>query len=87
RMLAERSGDSDGISLAELTLVTSAPASHVAASSVQAAAPSATNSGATTTAQGANSPKIDVDKIANELFHDIMMMMDVARSRNGDPYQ
>ncbi len=87
RMLAERSGDSDGISFAELTLVTAAPASHVAASSVQAAAPSPTNSGATTTAQGANSPKIDVDKIANELFHDIMMMMDVARSRNGDPYQ
>ena len=87
KMLAERSGDSDGISLAELTLVNAAPATHIAASSVAPSAPSPTTPGAATTSAPANAPKIDVEKIANELYHDIMVLMDVARARNGNPYQ
>ena len=87
KMLSERSGDSDGISLAELTLVTAAPSSHIAASSVTPSAPSPTPPGAATTSQSANAPKIDVEKIANELYHEVMTLMDVARSRNGNPYQ
>src|SRR6185369_15068065 len=70
KMLAERSGDSDGISLAELTLVNAAPATHIAASSVAPSAPSPTTPGAATTSAPANAPKIDVEKIANELYHD-----------------
>jgi len=84
RLLAERSGG-DGISLAELTLVNAAPASHVAASTI--AQPSAVAPGPTdaTSSPGA-APKVDVEKLAHELYQDIMVLMDVARERNGDPY-
>jgi hypothetical protein len=84
KMLSERSGDSDGISLAELTLVTSTPSSHIAAAQIQPSSPTPTPPGGTNSPQAANTPKIDVEKLAHELYHDIMIMMEVARSRNGD---
>ncbi len=84
KMLDERSGASDGISLAELTLVSAAPASQVAASSVTAApAPSATPAAAT---KPGDEQEVDVDKLADEIFRQIMVMMDSARARNGEPY-
>ena len=84
KMLEDRSGNSDGISMAELTLVNSAPSSHVAASS-------RTASIATSTAQPQEKRKskedeespIDVDKTANEVYRQILTMMDSARLRNG----
>ena len=29
---------------------------------------------------------IDIDKIANEVYRQILVLMDAARSRNGEPY-
>jgi hypothetical protein len=85
-MLADQSGDAGGISLAELTLVTAAPASHIAAStrSAPSAAPPAPSTGPAT--NQSNVPHIDVEKLANEIYRDILVMMDIARARNGDPF-
>ena len=85
KMLEDRSSASDGISLAELTLVQAAPAHHVAASTVK---PSSATSAPSHAAQDADgSPhKLDVEKLANEVYRHIMHMLDVARARNGEPY-
>jgi hypothetical protein len=84
KMLQDRSGD--GISLAELTLVNAAPASQIAASTRAApsASPPAPQSAAGAS-QGAAS-QIDVDKVANDVYRQILIMMDAARARNGEPY-
>jgi hypothetical protein len=87
RMLAERSGD--GISMAELTLVTAAPPSHVAAATIQPSpaptAPSSTsNPGQQAAAGGAQ--QIDVEKLAYDVYQDILHQMEIARSRNGDSF-
>lgn len=85
KMFADKTDSADGISLAELTLVTAAPASHVAAST--RAAPSAAPpapSGAS--GQTAGAQQIDVDKLANDIYRQILVMMDAARARNGEPY-
>jgi hypothetical protein len=87
KMLSDRSDSADGISLAELTLVTAAPASHIAASSrsaPSAAPPSPT--GASGVGASSNAPQIDVDKLANDVYRQILVMMDAARARNGEPY-
>jgi hypothetical protein len=85
KMLVERSGDADGISLAELTLVTAAPASQIAAST--RSAPSAAPPGPSSAkAQSSNTPQVDVEKLANEVYRSILVLMDIARARNGDPY-
>ena len=84
KMLAERGGD-PGISLAELTLVTAAPAAQIAASSIAQPKASAPGAADGATAQP-GAPKIDIEKLAFELYRDLMVMMDVARERNGDPY-
>jgi len=88
KMLEDRSGNADGISLAELTLVTAAPGSHIAASTRTASsgasvAPSVA-SGAPGEAGGEE--PIDIEKIANEVYRQILGMMDAARARNGEPY-
>jgi hypothetical protein len=86
KMLEDRSGNSDGISMAELTLVTAAPASHVAASTRTApsAAPLTPGGGASPTQSAGQT--IDIDKVANEVYRQIVIMMDAARIRNGEPY-
>jgi len=85
KMLADRSGDAGGISLAELTLVTAAPASHIAAST-RSAPSSAPPGPSSAKAQQSNTPQIDVEKLANEVYRSILVLMDVARARNGDSY-
>jgi hypothetical protein len=87
RMLSDRSDNADGISLAELTLVSAAPASHIAAStrSAPSAAPPTPTSASGAGASGAG-PQIDVDKLANDVYRQILVMMDAARARNGEPY-
>jgi hypothetical protein len=78
---------SDGISLAELTLVSAAPSTQIAASSrgVQSAAPTVPQPSSPQTAAGAT-PQIDVEKVANEVYKQILVLMDSARFRNGEPY-
>ncbi|MBA3465231.1 MAG: hypothetical protein H0T46_35195, partial [Deltaproteobacteria bacterium] len=92
KMLDQRSATSSsdgGFSLSELTLVTAAPASHIAASSrasSHAAAPApaaAASAGPKGAGAGAD---VDVDKIADDVYRQILVMMDLARSRNGEPY-
>jgi len=84
KMLEDRSGNSDGISMAEMTLVTAAPSSHVAASSRTASTPSAAAAapGSSHGDDEAKSP-IDIETTANEVYRQILTMMDVARARNG----
>jgi hypothetical protein len=86
KMLEDRSSVSDGISLADLTLVQTAAPQQIAASSrgegggSQPIAPSPASS------SGAEKDKIDIDKLANEVYREILVMMDIARARNGEPY-
>ncbi len=79
------SGDM-GISMSELTLVSAAPATQIAASTkaphTASVAPAAASGNDKPAAGGA----IDIDKIANDVYREIMAMMDTARSRNGEPY-
>jgi len=65
--------------------VTAAPASHIAAStrSAPSAAPPSPGSASGKTPGG---QQIDVDKLANEIYRQILVMMDAARARNGEPY-
>ncbi len=84
KMLEARSAPSDGISLAELTLVSSAPATQIAASTrspSSAAPPLAAPSGTQ-----ASDQQVDVDRIANDVYREVLALMDVARARNGEPH-
>lgn len=93
KMFEEKTGAASssvdgGFSLAELTLVNAAPAAHIAASSkVPHAAAAGTPASA---AAGASPDKgkdaVDVDQLATDLYQQILAMMDIARSRNGEPY-
>jgi len=85
KMLSERSGN-EGISLAELTLINAAPAHQIAASTRAApsAAPPAAPSAAGATPSAAS--QIDIDKVASDVYRQILIMMDAARARNGEPY-
>jgi len=85
-MLADRSGSStDGISLAELTLVTTTSSNQIAASSrtAPAAAPAAPAAGSD---HANTSETIDVEKVAHEVYKQILVLMDSARARNGEPF-
>lgn len=86
KMLEDRSGNADGISMAELTLVAAAPSSHVAASLVTPHAPSLSPGSGNPTAEADKGQKIDIEKVADEVYRQILIMMDAARSRNGEPY-
>jgi hypothetical protein len=88
KMFADRGSSSDGMSLAELTLVTSAPAQQIAAStrSAPSAAPPTPGGGQAKQTTGAGAPQIDVEKLAHEVYRQILVMMDAARARNGEPY-
>jgi ribonuclease E len=85
---------SGGITLAEMTLVTAAPRTQIAASA-RTADRVVTQSASTTNVGGDSSKpggppvvgKPDVDKIAQEVFEQICRMMAVARERSGDPWQ
>ncbi|MGE5184588.1 MAG: hypothetical protein ACM31C_21100, partial [Acidobacteriota bacterium] len=87
RMFADRAsggGISEDISIAELTLV-SAPPSAVAASA--RAQPTAQPSPATEGQRMAKEEhKIDIEKVADDVFKHVHKMMDSARARNGEPY-
>jgi hypothetical protein len=84
KMLSEpAAGIADGISLSELTLVTAAPSTHVAAST--RTAPSAMPAPVATKAAEA-SQHLDIEKIANDVYRQILVIMDATRARNGEPY-
>jgi hypothetical protein len=85
KLLAEQSGD-PGISLAELTLVTAAPPQQIAAATIAPSKSAPTGGGGQPGgAQGGNAPQIDIEKLASDVYRDILIQMDIARARNGDP--
>jgi hypothetical protein len=86
KMFEDRSSSSDGISMAELTLVNAAPATQVAAStrSAPSAAPARPALSATTATS--QPQQIDIDRVAHEVYRQILVLMDAARARNGEPY-
>ena len=85
-MFAERGGTSlaDGISLAELTLITAAPARQIAASTREHGG--APQPAAAAPAAAAESSDVDVEKVANDVYREVLALMDLARARNGEPY-
>jgi hypothetical protein len=88
KMLAERtSGPASDLSLAELTFVTQAPAQQVAASS-RAVGGSPTQAPAPDNASnaGGDKEKVEIEKVANEVYREVLVLMDIARARNGEPY-
>jgi hypothetical protein len=87
KMLEERGGPSNDISLAELTLVNSAPTTQIAAStrgvpSAQPTNPAPSSLGT----QFKAGQEIDIEKVANEVYKQILVLMDAARARNGEPF-
>jgi hypothetical protein len=82
-MAEDRSGPAENISLSELTLVTSAPSTHIAASS--RGAPSAMPTPSPKSPDGKEA-KFDIEKIANDVYKEILVIMDATRARNGEPY-
>lgn len=85
RMFEGNAGD--GISLAEMTLVTAAPARHVAASPKTASASSQPPEAQGGSETGANEPTADVEQLAREVYAEICRLIEVARERNGDTWR
>jgi hypothetical protein len=88
KMFDDRSsgGPASELSLAELTLITAAPANQVAASS--RSQPSAVPGTPNPSSQGEQANKhspIDTEKVANDVYRKVLVMMDAARARNGEP--
>jgi type IV secretory pathway TrbL component len=88
RQMFEDSSGGSGISMAEMTLVTAAPARHIAA-----APKSASSSAATAPASPGGSEQADeqdsaeVQRLAEEVYAEICRLMAVARERNGEPWR
>ncbi len=89
RSMLEAGSDGDGMTFAEMTLVTSAPARHVAAS------PKTANSGASQARpadghdeQGEGKHEDpDVGRLAKKVFDEVERMLAIARERSGDPWR
>jgi hypothetical protein len=83
KMLEERSPGSD-LSLADLTLVTAAPATALAASTksttVSSASAATAGSATSSTPDAASAP--DLERLAREVYDQFLQLMDVARWRN-----
>jgi hypothetical protein len=76
----------DGISMAELTLINATPSNQIAASTRTAPAANPIAPAIVGNADAKAGQKIDIEKIANEIYRQILAMMDAARARNGEPY-
>jgi hypothetical protein len=86
KMFESKANVSEGISIAELTLVTAAPSAQIAASS-RAPAAVAPVAVAPSAAAGADKQQsIDIEKLANDVYREVLVLMDLARARNGEPY-
>lgn len=89
RMFAEQTGVAESISLTELTLIQQAPPSAVAAStrSLHGPAPSiSSSSSGGGSGHDTGHHDVDVDGVANEIYQQILDMMQSARARNGEPF-
>ncbi len=83
RQMFQSVGSSDEISLAEMTLIHTAPATQVAASPRNVSQPAAPRQPPGPTPE---SVPEDLDEIAEQCFSKLMEAMQIARWRNGDPW-
>lgn len=87
KMFGEPTGTAaDGISLADLTLINSAPPQQIAAST---RGETVALSAAPSVASGSNAEpgeKFDVERIARDVYRAVLQIMEAARARNGEPY-
>ena len=88
KKMLEQRGLGESLSVAELTLIASTPARQVAASTRDAGGgPAPTMSQAPAGEGGAaQGDKPDIDKIAADVYAEILRLIDVARERSGDPW-
>ncbi|MBP6840997.1 MAG: hypothetical protein KA190_27115, partial [Kofleriaceae bacterium] len=84
RMMEQRGDAGEGISMAELTLVQAAPPAQVAAST---RGPSSTSSATPSmSSTPARAGKADIERIAQDVYRQLLEMMEIARWRNsGEP--
>ncbi|HRC56390.1 MAG TPA: hypothetical protein PKU97_10725 [Kofleriaceae bacterium] len=77
--------DVEGMSLAELTLIAAPPQTQIAAAGrdTPAAAPPKQ---ASSDGKGDKGQKIDVEKVAREVYTAFLHIIESARQRNGEPY-
>ena len=84
RKMLENRGAGDGISLAELTLVTSAPSTHIAASTRGQSAAASSVPSVNTPPAKPGMP--DIERLAQEVYAEFLAMMESVRLRNnGEP--
>jgi hypothetical protein len=85
KMLEGRSGDSGGVSLAEMVLVNAVSPKQIAASTKSA------NAGGGGHSQGkghkGDDHQPDVGKLAQDVYAEVLKLIETARERSGDPYQ
>ena len=86
KMLSEQSSVAGDISIAELTLVAAAPPTQIAASTRVAGGSAASSSSAPRATMSDQPAPVDIDKLANDVYREVMLLMDIARARNGEPY-
>src|SRR5262249_12227944 len=88
KMFEERGGGpASELSLAELTLITAAPSNQLAASSRAMPSVASPNPNPSTQGESADPQSaIDIEKVANEVYRQVLVLMDIARTRNGEPY-
>ncbi len=84
KMFEDRTGLAENIQLSELTLVQTAPANIAASTRGAPSAMPAAPAPQTSPAQAGG--HVDVETLANDVYRQILMIMDVTRSRNGDPF-
>ena len=87
RMFASSGDERGGMSLAQMVLVTAMPQQQVAAATRGSGSSGGTSApGGGGGKQGAVD-KPDVDKLAFEVFQEVLHLIDIARQRSGDPFQ
>jgi trimeric autotransporter adhesin len=86
KMFDSKTGVSEDISLAELTLVTAAPSPQIAASSRAPTGNASVVASPSAAAGGDKKQQLDIEKLANDVYREVLVLMDVARVRNGEPY-
>jgi hypothetical protein len=90
RRMFQDGSDGGGITLAEMTLVASAPARLVAASPKSASGSSASATPSNSAGGGEShdaEPTANVEQIAREVYGEICRMIESARNRNGDTWR
>jgi hypothetical protein len=86
RKMFEDRGEVDGISLSDLTLVSAVPPTQVAAASRGETPAAVPPKQASPDGKGEKGQKVDIEKVAAEVYRAVMQLMDSARMRNGEPY-